>query len=596
MKRNRIPRILGLSVFLLSLVLLASVPAGAVALPADHEMATGPDSSLTLYDGIFAAQAEMLYLREADEEKPDQARSQNIFAFHLYGKVQVDGSDAPDGTVITAIIKGDTFTTTTPSPYGASTYMLSISGDFEGALATFRIGDRKAEQTVVLEAGGRIRLDLSTGVAPAVVRIEDKVLTVGERTSAGVWVIYPDDLIGLGSYALRIDFDRSLLRVTGVSPGEAPFDALEYEIGRDHVFITQASSAKPGPVGAIKVANIEYRCLGVGSSSLSASIVVLVNANGEVTPATALDGTVTQVPAPSPTPANGPSPTPSITPAPPPKPGETVFSLDGYICTIGFILEELNLVLPDGSAGLHLLGGTRALSPERRPLGEIRVMPTEEVPDSPADFVEVGPAYVFGPDGATFHPPIGISLRYSPDSLPDRMFEEFLFIAVHDTETGQWIDLESAVDTGKDTVIAETGHFSLAAVMARYPPASFSVRNLKVPGEVIAGDPLRVSFEVINSGYLVGTYLAELKVNGVIEATKQVTVAGRSSTMVVFSISRDSPGSYEVELGGLTGRFDVSGRAQAGLAWSLIGAVIAATSLVALGIYFRRSHKPTDPA
>lgn len=45
----------------------------------------------------------------------------------FYGTVQVDGYDVPDGTVITAIIEGVPYSTTTPeAAYGPSTYALKI--------------------------------------------------------------------------------------------------------------------------------------------------------------------------------------------------------------------------------------------------------------------------------------------------------------------------------------------------------------------------------------------------------------------------------------------------------------------------------------
>ncbi len=45
----------------------------------------------------------------------------------FYGTVQVDGYDVPDGTVITTIIEGVPYSTTTPeAAYGPSTYALKI--------------------------------------------------------------------------------------------------------------------------------------------------------------------------------------------------------------------------------------------------------------------------------------------------------------------------------------------------------------------------------------------------------------------------------------------------------------------------------------
>jgi len=75
------------------------------------------------------------------------------------GAVQLDGADVADGTVITVIIAGDEYPTTTPAAgYGPSTYAIMIvpSGDItyaEGTLVTFMIGSYTADQTASWEKG-----------------------------------------------------------------------------------------------------------------------------------------------------------------------------------------------------------------------------------------------------------------------------------------------------------------------------------------------------------------------------------------------------------------------------------------------------------
>jgi hypothetical protein len=85
--------------------------------------------------------------------------------------VQLEGAPVPDGTVITATIAGDTYTTTTPAIYGSSTYVIKldplpgISYD-EGAQVTFKIGNYNADQTGNWEFGGNTRLDLTASIPP----------------------------------------------------------------------------------------------------------------------------------------------------------------------------------------------------------------------------------------------------------------------------------------------------------------------------------------------------------------------------------------------------------------------------------------------
>lgn len=87
------------------------------------------------------------------------------------GTVQVDGADVPEGTVITAMIAGDAYPTTTPAAgYGPSTYAIMIvpsagTAYAEGTAVTFMIGSYTADQTGSWEKGGNIELNLtaSTG-------------------------------------------------------------------------------------------------------------------------------------------------------------------------------------------------------------------------------------------------------------------------------------------------------------------------------------------------------------------------------------------------------------------------------------------------
>lgn len=90
----------------------------------------------------------------------------------FYGAVQVDGYDVPDGTVITAIIEGVPYSTTTPeAAYGSSTYVLKIepsAGAFYnyGTQIYFKIDDHVAKETATWESGNNTELNLTASTAP----------------------------------------------------------------------------------------------------------------------------------------------------------------------------------------------------------------------------------------------------------------------------------------------------------------------------------------------------------------------------------------------------------------------------------------------
>lgn len=90
-------------------------------------------------------------------------------------------------------------------------------------------------------------------------------------------------------------------------------------------------------------------------------------------------------------------------------------------------------------------------------------------------------------------------------------------------------------------------------------PATFHIARLVIsPVEVKPEDEVTISAEVTNTGDAEGSYTAELKINSVIEATKEITLAGGASQLLSFSVSRDIPGTYMVTWDKLAGEFVVA--------------------------------------
>ena len=102
------------------------------------------------------------YLVSADE----------TYICRFAGTVQLNGEAVPDGTVITAIVGDDEYTTTTPTGYGPSTYSVAVHPPGgvsypDGTAVHFKIHSLPADQTSALKQGKNIRLDLTaTGMLP----------------------------------------------------------------------------------------------------------------------------------------------------------------------------------------------------------------------------------------------------------------------------------------------------------------------------------------------------------------------------------------------------------------------------------------------
>jgi hypothetical protein len=110
----------------------------------------------------------------------------------FYGTVTADGQAVPDGTVITAVVKGQEFETTTPvEEYGTSTYAIKITQpageSFGNETVTFMIGDGPAKETGVWDLGENKELNLTSGeptatpVAGAITSVEVTSLPAGSE-------------------------------------------------------------------------------------------------------------------------------------------------------------------------------------------------------------------------------------------------------------------------------------------------------------------------------------------------------------------------------------------------------------------------------
>jgi hypothetical protein len=87
-------------------------------------------------------------------------------------------------------------------------------------------------------------------------------------------------------------------------------------------------------------------------------------------------------------------------------------------------------------------------------------------------------------------------------------------------------------------------------------PANFTISNLViVPERAKQGESILISAMVTNNGELAGTYNATLKLKGAVENTEEISLSPGENRKVTFKIAKTSPGFYNVELDGLSGRF-----------------------------------------
>jgi hypothetical protein len=92
-------------------------------------------------------------------------------------------------------------------------------------------------------------------------------------------------------------------------------------------------------------------------------------------------------------------------------------------------------------------------------------MPTPNLVPPPPPQGAVVQSYDFGPAGATFVPPLKMTLKYDPATLQPGVSPDTLYIAYWDGS--QWQKLVSTIDTVNDTVTALVPHFTDFAVLAQ---------------------------------------------------------------------------------------------------------------------------------
>ncbi len=88
--------------------------------------------------------------------------------------------------------------------------------------------------------------------------------------------------------------------------------------------------------------------------------------------------------------------------------------------------------------------------------------------------------------------------------------------------------------------------------------AEFELSSLLVtPSEVVVGEPITVEALVTNVGKVESDFVAKLKVDEVVVATKEITVGVGTTKTVSFTYSANATGTHNVELDGLSATFVV---------------------------------------
>ena len=280
-----------------------------------------------------------------------------------------------------------------------------------------------------------------------------------------------------------------------------------------------------------------------------------------------------------------PKPSKPKPPKPPvPPPGTT--DVSDYIDEDGVFTEGVTAESEDCNCWVTIDEGTTGLTEDGMPLSEITFEPMEELPPLPDWANVIGLVCDLGPDGATFDPPISLCCTYAPAVIPEGVAEEKLVLAMWDEVASEWVNLDSTVYTATHTICAPASQFAPFVTLAYTRPAFFVTSDLTVvPETVDIGEAVTISVSVANTGDLAGSHKVILKIDDVEVATEDITLSAGASETVTFTISKDTDGTYTVDVDGLAGTFVVK-PAPLPLPeptnWLLIGGIIGACIIVIL--------------
>lgn len=243
---------------------------------------------------------------------------------------------------------------------------------------------------------------------------------------------------------------------------------------------------------------------------------------------------------------------------PPPTAGGGVTQV---VTAEGVFTKTTTFKSADGKANIIIPKGTQGKTKEGEPISGIYITQVLAPPAPPENTGFIGLTYDLEPDGATFDPPITIRFSYNPNWIPEGLGPENLTIAYYDEDAEKWIQLDAediTIDPDNNTISAKISHFTYFSVMIYSAPAAFTVSDLAVtPEEVEIAQSASVSAVVSNTGDVAGSYKVTLKVNSVTVATKMVTLAGHTSETVTFTVIQGVPGSYKVNVDGLSATLTV---------------------------------------
>jgi uncharacterized membrane protein len=192
-----------------------------------------------------------------------------------------------------------------------------------------------------------------------------------------------------------------------------------------------------------------------------------------------------------------------------------------------------------------------------------------------------------------------VSLQYDTHSLTRKDFDVWTFlidtpynltVQLPEESTVVYLsEMPTSIDTEGNKIALSLfpSQWEISYVFPLVPPANFQISELDVtPSEVEAGEKVTVSVKITNVGGQAGSYTLPLIVNQTTEDTRTVTLEKGASTTTEFKVTKQTPGTYNIEIAGLVDEFTVRATSSNLIPVEYLAAALVAVAAVFVAAFF----------
>jgi len=121
-------------------------------------------------------------------------------------------------------------------------------------------------------------------------------------------------------------------------------------------------------------------------------------------------------------------------------------------------------------------------------------------------------------------------------------------------------EMPTSIDTEGNKIALSLfpSQWEISYIFQLVSSAKFQVSDLEVtPLDVVIGEEVTVSVKITNLGGQIGSYTLDLIINQTIEDTRTVTLDKEESIIAEFKVTKQTPGTYNIDIADLVSNFTV---------------------------------------